>query len=267
MPKVLAKDERINLKYNQIRKFNQYKNNTDDEVFEIAKKLIAEEEKFDVLKGFDTKHEKRIAKELLIKYLEQYDIESLPDQNSLKELIYYEIVQVRLQEKMNKLHKDDNAIPANLLEIMHDNSSMIIELKNKLGLNRGMQAGKKPYDVLEHLKKRFAKWRQENSGSRHLICPHCSKMVMLKIRMDAWEALKHPFFQDRVLSNRHLINLYINNKLTKDDVANVLEVSPDYVDWLISKWATNPEYAEILKAKGLINVPIEQQVQETKLQG
>jgi hypothetical protein len=61
-------------------------------------------------------------------------------------------------------------------------------------------------------------------------------MVMLKMRTEAWEAQKHPYFKDRLLGNEQLIRLYKLGKLTKEDVASVLGTSPDYTDWLINKW-------------------------------
>ena len=58
---------------------------------------------------------------------------------------------------------------------------------------------------------------------------------MLKIRTEAWEALKHPFFQDKLLANRPLWKLYKDKKITKEDVANVLGCSAQYIDWLEKK--------------------------------
>jgi len=67
-------------------------------------------------------------------------------------------------------------------------------------------------------------------------CPHCGKMIILKIRTDAWEAQKHCLFKDRVLGNTHLVEMYKNGKITREDVAKVLDCSPDYVNWLVDKW-------------------------------
>ena len=46
-----------------------------------------------------------------------------------------------------------------------------------------------------------------------------SEMVMLKIRTEAWEAQKHPFFKDRVLYNKHLVKLYQSGIISKEDVS------------------------------------------------
>jgi len=79
-------------------------------------------------------------------------------------------------------------------------------------------------------------WGEQNQGSRTCICPHCGKMVLLKIRTDKYDVSKHPFFRDRILGNVHMIKLYKENKISKEDCAKILGVSNDYIDWLIEKW-------------------------------
>jgi hypothetical protein len=88
---------------------------------------------------------------------------------------------------------------------------------------------------LGSMMKKYKIWRSENQGSRTLVCPHCGKMTLLKIRMEAWEAQKHAFFKDRILANPHLMEMYKNGKISKHDVAKVLHTSLDYIDWLIKK--------------------------------
>jgi len=96
---------------------------------------------------------------------------------------------------------------------------------------------------LQALKEKFKVWRGDNQGSRNMVCPHCGKMTMLKIRMDKWIAQQHPFFKDRFLANKHLMRLYLTDKLTKEDIAKILDSSPDYIDWLVETlWMTDPEY-------------------------
>ena len=48
-----------------------------------------------------------------------------------------------------------------------------------------------------------------------------------------------------MLFSEHLVRLYLEKKITKEDVALILECSPDYIKWLIEKWKTNPKYKEI----------------------
>jgi hypothetical protein len=61
-------------------------------------------------------------------------------------------------------------------------------------------------------------------------------MNILLVKPDAWESQKHPFFSDRILGNEHLIKLYNEGKVSKEDLALIFEVSSDYIDWLVNKW-------------------------------
>ena len=62
---------------------------------------------------------------------------------------------------------------------------------------------------------------------------------MLRIKTDAWEAQKHKMFRDRILCNDHLVKLFMQKKISDDDVSKILGVSKEYVLWLISKWYEN----------------------------
>jgi len=204
----------------------------------------------DVNTMFSSKSEKARGKELLWKYMDDYSIDTISDKNSIREVIYLEIVQQRLQEKLNEFYEQDQkAVPTQLIDTIHKNSDAILKLKNSLGLNKGKQ-GKSTYDALVHLKKRFKRWREENQGSRTIICPHCGKMVILKLRTKFWEAAKHPFFKDKVLFNTHLFKLFKENKLSRDDCAKVLECSPDYINWIVEKSRIN-EHTSQAKEKAI----------------
>ena len=189
----------------------------------------------DIAVLFQNKDEAKKAKELLTKYLSDYSIETIAEKNTLRELIYLEIVQSRLQEKLNEYYeKDSKAVPIQLIEVIHKNSDAILKLKDSLGLGKDKNK-RSAYDALQHLLRRAKKWREENQASRTLSCPHCGKMILLKIRTEMWEAQKHPFFKDKVLYNEHLFKMLNEQKVSKEDVAKVLECSPDYISWVIEK--------------------------------
>lgn len=76
---------------------------------------------------------------------------------------------------------------------------------------------------------------EENFIANGFIVHNCSKMIMLKIRTDAWEAQKHPFFKDKILANDRLWQLWREGTITKKDIAKILEVSTFYVNWLEEK--------------------------------
>jgi len=226
--------------YNSIRTaFNRIKHlygkDTPKEVIWAKAKEVAAKHDINIITKFSNKDEQKLAKELVAKYLDDYTIDTVSEKNTLKEIIYLEVVQDRLQEKLNEFHSTNKALPINLIEIIHKNSDAIIKLKTTLGLNKSTQKAESSYDVITHLKKRFEKYREENQASRTLICPHCMKMVMLKIRTEGWEAQGHPFFKDRILYNKKVMELYRKGVITKQDVADILECSVDYAEWVINK--------------------------------
>ena len=67
-------------------------------------------------------------------------------------------------------------------------------------------------------------------------CPHCEQFVLLKMRMDAWDSQKHPFFKDNTVWNTHLMS-HLGKTVFVDEqfVANVLETSKDYVSMMVQK--------------------------------
>ena len=240
----VTEDELIK-RINKINKLVQYRNKSDEELRKIAETLIIKGKKRDDLNVSDLvidDTEKKLAKELLDKYLKDYTIETISDKNILKQLIYLEVLNTRLQIKLNKYSEEDNNDDKDLvkvIEVVHKNLTQIINLKSQLGII-GNKKKENDADVLNVLKKKFKNYLKENQASRTIVCPYCSQMVLLKIRTTAYDAQKHPFFRDRILYNDHLVNLVIEGTLTKEDVAQILECSPDYIDWLITKWKIKP---------------------------
>ena len=198
------------------------------------------EYKFDGI-GLSSK-ETRQAKKLFEEYKNQYHIDTLSDLQLLGEVVYRETLQIRYKEQAKKCaddakesnNKKSHIIPKNIREALDENLEQILILKERLGLFSEKKAND-PFEYIQTLKKKFAKWREENQGSRTLVCAWCSKMLMLKIRTDAWETLKHPFFKDRILANEHLWKLHREGKITKEDIVKILGCSSDYIVWLSEK--------------------------------
>jgi len=185
--------------------------------------------------------EKHWAEKRFEEYKTYHHVESLSDLYLLEELVYREALQEKTKQEIVDLSRGSSedkktSMPRYMIEALDNNLDKIIELKTKLGLFEEKKEEDSPYKYIEDLKKKFKIWLDENQASRTLICPHCSKMILLKIKTDAWEAQKHPMFKDRILGNEHLIQLYVDKKITKDDVAKVLGVSNTYADWLVSKF-------------------------------
>lgn len=236
-------EDKIQRKINQLKalqKSSKQPSLTDQEIRAKAEATVKEDEELkeiDIENYFPVKAEQKKAKELLRKYLQDYSIETVSDRNTLCQLIYLEVLNIRLQDSLNKAQKDLSSMPMPLVDTMHKNIKEITSLKEKLGITRSKktESVQDGFSYLQLVKKKYKKWLEENQGSRTLWCPHCGKSTLLKIKMDVWDAQKHPFFRDRILGNEHLIKLYKQQKITREDVAKIFEVSPDYVDWLVQK--------------------------------
>jgi len=232
---------------------------------EVKKRLALKELQVDKL--FSDSDEKKLAKDFAKRYLIEFTPKSISDRNNLKSVIYLEVLQFRLQAVMNDLTaQGSTAIPLNLVDSIHKNLKEIAANKERLGLV-GKEKQEKESDgfkIIQSVKEKFKVWMENNQGSRSLVCPDCGKMVMLKIRMDKWIPQKHPFFKDRFLANKHLMKLYLQKKLTKEDVSEVLESSPDYIDWLIETlWMTDPDYRkEFRKYEGKYLRELERKLKE-----
>ena len=185
--------------------------------------------------------EKHWAEKRFEQYKQFHHVESLSDLYLLEELVYRETIQERTKQEIENLSKSGTeekkkSIPHYMQDTLDSNLDKIMEIKTKLGLFDEKKDDDSPYKYIQELKKKFNVWLDENQGSRTLICPWCSKVIMLKIKTDIWEAQRHNFFKDRILCNEHLVLLYKENKITKEDVAKILGVSDNYVTWLIEKW-------------------------------
>ena len=203
----------------------------------------------DIVAKFKDKAERKLAKQLLDRYLADFNVETISDINTLQEIIYLEVVQVRLQDKLNEMYDSETkAVPLHMLEPIHKNSEVILKLKNSLGLNKAKDK-QHGYDALQHYLKRFRVWLDQNQATRMLKCPHCFKRIVLLMKTDAWDALKHPLFKDNMIYNKMLFS-NLGKKVTVDAafIAKVLEVSPSYIDWVINKVRQQPTDIEVQNA-------------------
>jgi len=191
---------------------------------------------------FDDSDEQLKARDLYDRYCEDYSIETVSERNTVVTLVYLEVLVLRFQTILNNLQKVNAAnIPKDVVSSLHFTLDKIMTLKDKLGITRdkGQESG---FHSIKSLQKKYRKWLSENQASRTLVCPHCHKMTMLRMKMDAWDAQKHPYFSDRLVYNEKLFKEYNKFKKTGEKVvidetfiAEVLDVSPDYIDDVIER--------------------------------
>jgi hypothetical protein len=204
---------------------------------------------YDLDSLFTKKEEVKIARDLLEKYTTGYEIEGLADKNLLRQLIYLEVINTRLQNSLNGFDEVNNIAPSPIIDTLHKNLSKIVEIREKLGLNKDKTARDSDFDVLKRLQKKFRIWMDDNRASRTAMCPHCQQFILFKIRVDRYEAAKHPFFKDRWIFNQKLWDLYKESKITKQEFADILQVSADYIDHIETKIVAPKKEVEQDRAK------------------
>ena len=190
---------------------------------------------------------KRSAHYKFEEYREHYHLTQYSDLQLLEDLVYREYLAdefkkkiVKAETKYKKEEKEYTA-PKYLVDTMNTNQDKIIELKNKLGMFSDKN-NKDGYDYIQKLKEKFSIWLKENQD-HYFVCPHCSKNILLKMKSEYWEAQKHPFYESKILGNKKLWQLCQEGRLTKEEVAEILQCSPTYIDWL-SKKIYNPKASD-----------------------
>lgn len=226
--------------FDQLSKLTQYQNKPAEEIMKLAERKVRENDpELDVASMFKTKDDKKMAKSLVGRYLDDFSIENIAEKNTLKQLIFLEVIQHGLQKQMEAFRKQSKGqVPQQILDSIHKNIKEIKSLKSELGIKKAEEEKSDAWKAYESLQRKAKQWREQNQGSRTMTCPHCGKMVMLRIRMEAWEAMKHPMFRDRILYNKHAFKLLSQGKISHMDVALILDEdasSTDYVEWILEK--------------------------------
>lgn len=263
-------DKKAELIYKKTKHFKQYKDLTKEQLIEqiktniqaredeglvgtTVKKEEIEELNLDMLfpEGEDRKQSRSLAR----KYLSDFSIETISDRNTLVQMIYLEIIQGRIQKMINDTYAKSSIVPLQMLDSLHKNLAQLTETKEKLGISKKKLDGdkKSAVEMIELLKKKFKKYREQNQLSRNMVCPHCGQMCLLKIKTSQYDVIKHPFFQDRILCNKHLVKLYKSGKITNEDVCEILGCSSDYVEWLVNKWTKGNRNKEEEVESGIDN--------------
>ena len=230
-------------KIRKLKNLKQYKDLPDEELEKIALEQLRKEEKKKEQSLVYTEDEQEIAEQKLKKYQEIYHIEAFGEIEQLKQLVYFEILAERIQRNLNEKRefldpKEISSLTKTLLEIENN----ILNIRKSLGILEEKREDS-AFEYVQKLKKKFKQWCNESQATRHLICPHCSQQILLKIRTEAWEAQKHPYFKDRILYNEHLLRLYLAGILSSEDIGEILGITKekDYLEWLMEKWMTRPE--------------------------
>ena len=228
------KEELIQKYYNRLKNLKQYQEISKEELLRLAEKK-ANEELANIDNLVTDPIERKLAKKLLSKYLDEFDVDNIADRNTVNALVLLEIIHVRLQTLLNEKHAGaSGAVPLSTLEAMHKNLDKIADLKNKLGLTKQREE-QDPLRVLTTLKKRFEKYINEHRDDFLTKCWKCGEMILLRRQTKDYISGKHPFLKGNVLYNKSLLKLVVENKITAEEAAKVLDTSSDFINWVIKE--------------------------------
>jgi hypothetical protein len=220
----------IREKIKQVRNFKQYKGKTDAEIEEM---LLANEAKKEMLTEITfliDKDEKKLAQELLDSYLAEYNFSSFSEKDTLKNLVYFEVLGERIKHFINKEYVDKTgAIPTHMVEQLIENSEQITKLKEVLGIGKKKEQDLTWLQSWEDLKKKALTYYESHKGCNTVKCPYCQKIFNLLLRIENLTPEKSSWFRGTILYNEAVFKLYDEKRITTEEAASILGCSVNYI--------------------------------------
>ncbi len=211
---------------------------------DIDKKLIKSAE-----------NDQRLAEQKFRNYLENNEIESASDIDTLKSLVYNEVFEIRIQKQLNTLKLPPDKLTKQLVDIQNQKSA----LKIKLGIDKKEEESD-DLSAYQLLQKRVDKYindhKEEFSFGLGFECKKCNhknwETFLLYKRVKDFKTLKHPWYAGRFLFNYEIIKDVKDEKISKEDATRYLMCSGegkfykpssedkkwcvDYVEYLLENW-------------------------------
>lgn len=183
--------------------------------------------------------ERRVAEKQFKEYQNVYHIEDISQCTLIEEKLYIQAQVTRIKKKIAQLNnsksvKESNIIPDNLTKPLNSYLEQIIKIDEKLGLFQDRKKEENFYDWIQTTSKKAKKYREEFPDRFKTTCAFCGKVYFLNRETEHYVP-STKWFDDKVLINKPLLELYKKKRITAKEFADVMETSPDYPDWLISK--------------------------------
>jgi len=210
-----------------LKNLKQNQGKSDEEINQLLQKE-------ELLKSFVGLNEVETKKALTLydQYVSEHSFESLAEKSTLINLVYLEVLNDRIKLFIEQEFKDKNgAIPLKMNEQLTYNTTQIMQLKEKLGMLKD-KADESALELMNELKEKALVYYSEHAGCTTVRCPNCQQLFNLLMDISNLTPEKCTFFKDTLLYNLPLLNLYHLKKITKEEVANVLGVHQNYVDFI-----------------------------------
>lgn len=220
---------------NKLKNLSQNKDRTLEELTVLAEEEL---QKKDIIENTfaATEEEEKFIKELLKKYMSQGSIETESDKLTLQQLLCQELIAERFKHLLKIQYSAAN--PAQDLEIVEQLDKVvkrITELKIELGLSQKDRQSATWLADWDKLKRKALAYYQSHSGCNVVKCPYCSKIFYLLLKTENLTAETCEWFRGTDLYNLKLMKMVDENKITRQDAADVLGVNILYVDKIYEK--------------------------------
>jgi hypothetical protein len=217
--------------FQQYRNLKQNTGKPDEEIWQLVDKKLNEESLLNAFVGLD-EIEKQKAINLYDQYVSEHSFESLAEKSTLVSLVYLEILNDRIKIFIELEGKQkQGAIPLRMNEQLTFNTTQIMSLKEKLGMLKNKE-DESALDLINELKEKALIYYNEHAGCTIVKCPHCQQLFNLLMDITNLTPEKCTFFRGTILYNLPLLNLYHLKKITKIEVAEILGVHQNYVDFI-----------------------------------
>lgn len=227
-------DDKLQKEITKLKNLPQYRTKSDEFLAEKATANLKKKTQADITDRFEDKDEKKYAKTLYDAYLEAYPfVTSFSDLQSLADLVYEEIIKLRIEKQINASKNDktgETFVSQKSVEALHEIQNQISVLKTKLGIDREEDTNKE-LTGLQELQKRFHMHIQKYKNEFECKCASCGSMLLLRRRVKDFDVLVHPHFAGTTLYNKPLLDLVKAGVITKEQAAPVLDTSPHMIQW------------------------------------
>ncbi len=168
--------------------------------------------------------EQELAESRFRNYMENNEIESASDIDTLKSLIFTEIFEIRIQKELNDFQTEGKLPSDKFIKSLVDIQNQKSTLKIKLGIDKNEEE-LDDLSKLQLLQKRTYKYIQEHKNEFTIWIPHtCEKCkhediesYFLWRKVKDFKSLKHPWFAGRWLFNYEILKDVKDGKLSKED--------------------------------------------------
>jgi len=219
----------------KLKNLPQYSGKSDEEMDVIAEEELQKKEIVENTFAA-TPEEEAFVKELLKKYMSQGSIETESDKLTLQQLVCQELIAERFKHLLKIQYSAAN--PAQDLEIVEQLDKVvkrITELKIELGLSQKDRQSATWLAEWDKLKRKALNYYETHKGCNVVKCPYCSKIFYLLLKTENLTAETCEWFRGTDLYNKKLMEMVAENKITRQEAADVLGVNILYVDKIYEK--------------------------------